>query len=123
MLVFSRCAPPQVPQTISARYPQAHNLQAFSYTPSFYSYTSALAYRYLFIKMTTEDEKISASATPVGELGLQPTRSVTIPRDLFEKMYLNPPTKVSGDLRRTFANPTPLYDYLFFVKCCICILS
>jgi succinate-acetate transporter protein len=36
-------------------------------------------------------------------------RSVTISNDMFEKLYLNPQNKVSGDLRKTFANPTPLY--------------
>lgn len=39
---------------------------------------------------------------------LQATQSVTISAELFEKLYLNPPNKVSGDLRRTFGNPTPL---------------
>jgi hypothetical protein len=27
---------------------------------------------------------------------------------MFEKLYLNPKTDVKGDLRGTFANPTPL---------------
>lgn len=34
--------------------------------------------------------------------------SVILPREVFEKMYLNPPTAVKGELRRQFANPTPL---------------
>lgn len=34
--------------------------------------------------------------------------SVTISNEMFEKLYLNPANKVKGDLRRTFANPTPL---------------
>jgi hypothetical protein len=39
---------------------------------------------------------------------IQTAQSVNISAELFEKLYLNPPNKVSGDLRRTFANPTPL---------------
>ena len=34
--------------------------------------------------------------------------SVAIPMEVFEKMYLNPETRVKGELRKTFANPTPL---------------
>ncbi|KAF2714197.1 GPR1/FUN34/YaaH-class plasma membrane protein [Pleomassaria siparia CBS 279.74] len=34
--------------------------------------------------------------------------SVSITPELFEKLYLSPQTKVSGDLRRTVGNPTPL---------------
>ncbi|KAH9215256.1 GPR1/FUN34/yaaH family-domain-containing protein [Leptodontidium sp. 2 PMI_412] len=34
--------------------------------------------------------------------------SVAIPMDVYEKMYLNPETRVKGQLRNTFANPTPL---------------
>jgi hypothetical protein len=34
--------------------------------------------------------------------------SVTIPSELFEKMYLNPETSVKGQLRRTLGNPTPV---------------
>jgi hypothetical protein len=33
---------------------------------------------------------------------------VSIDADLFEKLYLQPKTEVAGDLRKTFANPTPL---------------
>lgn len=35
--------------------------------------------------------------------------SVMIPMEALEKLYLNPPTKVKGDLRQTFGNPTPMY--------------
>ena len=35
--------------------------------------------------------------------------SVSIPPELFEKLYLSPENRVSGDLRKTFGNPTPLY--------------
>jgi hypothetical protein len=34
--------------------------------------------------------------------------SIAIPMETFEKMYLNPETRVKGELRKTFANPTPL---------------
>ena len=33
---------------------------------------------------------------------------LTISREMFEKLYLNPKTTVKGDLRSTFGNPTPL---------------
>lgn len=31
-----------------------------------------------------------------------------IPRDAFEKLYLNPKLPTTGNLRRTFGNPTPI---------------
>lgn len=34
--------------------------------------------------------------------------SVSIPPEIFEKLYLNPESKVKGDLRKTFGNPTPM---------------
>ncbi|KAG4435288.1 hypothetical protein IFR05_009214 [Cadophora sp. M221] len=34
--------------------------------------------------------------------------SIAVPMDVYEKMYLNPETRVKGQLRNTFANPTPL---------------
>lgn len=34
--------------------------------------------------------------------------SISISPELFEKLYLSPPTKVHGDLRKTVGNPTPL---------------
>ena len=36
------------------------------------------------------------------------SRTVSIDADLFEKLYLQPKNNVAGDLRKTFANPTPL---------------
>jgi hypothetical protein len=36
------------------------------------------------------------------------TQSVNMSIELFEKLYLSLENKVKGDLRRTFANPTPL---------------
>ena len=35
--------------------------------------------------------------------------SISIPPELFEKLYLSPENRVSGDLMKTFGNPTPLY--------------
>ena len=34
--------------------------------------------------------------------------SITIPKDVFEKMYLTPKIPVKGVLRETFGNPTTL---------------
>lgn len=34
--------------------------------------------------------------------------SISISPELFEKIYLSPQNKVSGELRKTFANPTPM---------------
>ena len=34
--------------------------------------------------------------------------SISISPELFEKLYLSPQNEVKGDLRKTFANPTPL---------------
>lgn len=36
------------------------------------------------------------------------SESVAIPKDVYESMYLNPASRVKGQLRKTFANPTPL---------------
>jgi hypothetical protein len=35
--------------------------------------------------------------------------SIMMTPELFEKIYLSPQNQVKGDLRKTFANPTPLY--------------
>lgn len=37
---------------------------------------------------------------------LAPT--MTLSAEQFEKLYLGPKTEVAGDLRKTFANPTPM---------------
>jgi hypothetical protein len=36
------------------------------------------------------------------------TKTMTTSPELFEKLYLNPKREVPGDLRKRFANPTPL---------------
>lgn len=38
--------------------------------------------------------------------------AVSISAELFEKLYLAPKTEVNGQLRRTFGNPTPMYNSL-----------
>jgi hypothetical protein len=40
---------------------------------------------------------------------LHSAQSITMTPELFEKLYLSPPNKVEGNLRRTFGNPTPMY--------------
>jgi hypothetical protein len=39
---------------------------------------------------------------------VQTAQSVNISMEMFEKMYLAPQNRIKGELRRTFANPTPL---------------
>jgi hypothetical protein len=39
---------------------------------------------------------------------LRAAQSITMSPELFEKLYLSPPNRVKGNLRKTFANPTPL---------------
>lgn len=34
--------------------------------------------------------------------------SISISPELFEKLYLSPQNNVKGELRKTFANPTPM---------------
>lgn len=36
------------------------------------------------------------------------TGAVSISAELFEKLYLSPKNEVSGQLRKTFGNPTPM---------------
>jgi len=38
---------------------------------------------------------------------IQTSGSLSISPELFEKIYLSPQNKISGDLRKTFGNPTP----------------
>jgi succinate-acetate transporter protein len=39
---------------------------------------------------------------------LRTAETVSMSPELFEKLYLSPQNKVSGELRKTFANPTPI---------------
>ncbi|KAI9756776.1 MAG: hypothetical protein M4579_003693 [Chaenotheca gracillima] len=47
----------------------------------------------------------------------QTSGSVTMPPELFEKLYLTPQSEVKHDLRKTFANPTPLALLGFIMAC------
>ncbi|KAK3678472.1 hypothetical protein LTR78_001769 [Recurvomyces mirabilis] len=48
--------------------------------------------------------------------------SVVLTMEMFEKLYLSPANKVSGDLRQRFANPTPL-PLLGFIVTTACVPS
>lgn len=37
--------------------------------------------------------------------------SISISPELFEKLYLSPQNRVKGELRKTFANPTPMFVF------------
>lgn len=39
---------------------------------------------------------------------IQTSGSINLSMEMFEKLYLAPQKRVSGDLRKRFANPTPL---------------
>ncbi|KAJ3491419.1 hypothetical protein NLG97_g5592 [Lecanicillium saksenae] len=59
--------------------------------------------------MMSADMKESDSGSMQNTLPpLHQVQSVTITNEMFEKLYLNPANRVKGDLRQTFANPTPL---------------
>jgi hypothetical protein len=68
------------------------------HSKDFSSSTEALDHKHLTEKMTTEDALKH----------IQRTGSISMSPELFEKFYLSPQNKVAGDLRKTFANPTPL---------------
>ena len=53
--------------------------------------------------MTHPEEAKSNGLETIDTMG-----SINIPRDVFEKLYLTPQSQVKGELRKTFANPTPL---------------
>lgn len=53
--------------------------------------------------MTHPEETKSNGLETIDTMG-----SINIPRDVFEKLYLTPQSQVKGELRKTFANPTPL---------------
>lgn len=39
---------------------------------------------------------------------LRSAQSISLSPEMFEKLYLSPPSKVKGELRKTFGNPTPM---------------
>lgn len=47
---------------------------------------------------------------------IQTAGSISISPELFEKLYLSPQNKVKGELRKTFANPTPLYAIAIHIQ-------
>ena len=49
--------------------------------------------------------------------------SVNISSELFEKLYLSPETRVKGDLRNTFGNPTPMYGLVLMCRRCTSLTS
>ncbi|CAK4015529.1 related to GPR1 and Fun34p [Lecanosticta acicola] len=49
--------------------------------------------------------------------------SITITPEMFERMYLGPQTKVSGDLRKVLGNPTPIGLGGFLIAYCPIIFS
>ena len=63
-----------------------------------------------------EQNALPTSPTPIDQPQLstddlnnrRKDTSITLTPEMFEKLYLSPPNQVSGDLRATFANPTPI---------------
>jgi hypothetical protein len=57
----------------------------------------------LDMKSTGDSEHIGDALKRIRTAG-----SISIPPELFEKLYLSPQNAVKGHLRKTFANPTPV---------------
>jgi hypothetical protein len=54
--------------------------------------------------------QMDGNTTKDGALNqIRTSSAVSISPELFEKFYLSPQNKVSGDLRKKFGNPTSLY--------------
>jgi hypothetical protein len=53
-------------------------------------------------------EDIDLERNGGGINGKSLAKTVTLDSEIFEKLYLQPKTEVAGDLRKTFANPTPI---------------
>ncbi|OAL37045.1 hypothetical protein AYO20_03814 [Fonsecaea nubica] len=51
-------------------------------------------------------KEINPSPVPLGRTDT--IQSINLSMEMFEKLYLSPQNRVKGDLRKTFANPTPL---------------
>ena len=69
--------------------------------------------------MTDHQDQMERGAVTNGKLDLNKieseehlrnvlTNTMTLSPEMFEKLYLGPKSEVKGDLRKTFANPTPL---------------
>jgi hypothetical protein len=71
--------------------------------------------RFSVLTITDYHQHLDASADSDTALRkIQTAGSISISPELFEKLYLSPPNKVKGDLRKTFGNPTPLYVTLVY---------
>ena len=78
-------------------FPSRHNVSEESTRPNYVNNSPTSPYHR--DRDVPSDEAINKIRT---------ANSVTITPELFEKMYLNPQNAVKGELRNTFANPTPL---------------
>ena len=78
-------------------FPSRHNVSEESTRPNYVNHSPTSPYH--LGRDVPSDEAINKIRT---------ANSVTISPELFEKIYLNPQNAVKGELRNTFANPTPL---------------
>lgn len=78
-------------------FPSRHNVSEESARPNYVNNSPTSPYH--LGRDVPSDEAINKIRT---------ANSVTISPELFEKIYLNPQNAVKGELRNTFANPTPL---------------
>lgn len=78
-------------------FPSRHNVSEESSRPNYVNNSPTSPYHPG--RDVPSDEAINKIRT---------ANSVTISPELFEKIYLNPQNAVKGELRNTFANPTPL---------------
>lgn len=60
---------------------------------------NALHHNHLHDRISSDDNGAPLKPT---------TTNITLSSEQFERLYLQPQTQVKGDLRKTFANPTPL---------------
>ncbi len=59
-------------------------------------------------KMETGNRDHSPNVSNEDQLKNMLTNTMSLSPELFERLYLAPQQRVAGDLRKTFANPTPL---------------
>ena len=104
-LAFHRDNRPQKPEeqeknfspAFNPSFPSRHNVSEESTRPNYVNNSPTSPYH--LGRDVPSDEAINKIRT---------ANSVTISPELFEKIYLNPQNAVKGELRNTFANPTPL---------------
>ena len=82
---------------LNTSFPSRHNVSEESARPNYVNNSPTSPYH--LNRDVASDEAINKIRT---------ANSVTISPELFEKIYLNPQNAVKGELRNTFANPTPL---------------